>query len=82
MANNCNKLRVVVLAGCKVLTSKSMIALSQNCPNLESVNVNGTAVGDDGVQALVRKCGGLGSLVLNGCKCITDDAIVVCEGLF
>jgi len=75
MARMCNKLRVILLAGCKSLTSKSLEALSRNCPNIEMLNVSGSSVDDQGVRAIVTRCGGIFSLTLSSCKAITDDAL-------
>jgi hypothetical protein len=76
LAHTANRLRIIVLAGCKAITSHSLVELAQNCPCLENVNLSSTAVDDEGVDALVSHCGGLVSLTLIGCKQITTESVL------
>ena len=41
------------------------------------MNASSTMVDDEGVEALVSRCGGLVSITLIGCKQITNDSVLV-----
>lgn len=53
------------VAGCKHLTSKTVLSIAESCPSLQRLNLHGTVLTDAGINALTSRCLQLQSLHLS-----------------
>ncbi|KAJ1262997.1 hypothetical protein BS78_09G150500 [Paspalum vaginatum] len=74
----CKNLKCLNLCGCvKSATDRALQAISQNCGQLQSLNLGWCdAVTDEGVISLASGCPDLRAVDLCGCVLITDESVV------
>lgn len=76
VAEGCNDLRCLHLAGCRFITNSALEALSKHCRNLEELVLHGcTNITDSGLTSLVSGCRQLKYLDLNKCTHVGDAGI-------
>lgn len=70
-----HQLKSLSLARSAAITNASLGSIALGCSRIESLNINGTQVSDEGLKQLVTSCRNLKQLDVSFCKRLTVDGI-------
>ena len=68
-------LKVIDLRECRGITDRSLSALAESCPDLESLNVSGCSISDCGLLEVVKCCKEMKALDLRNCSSLSDSSL-------
>ena len=81
MAEKLKNLVILSLNGCVNVGDDSVVALSENCPHLQSLSLFSLTITDRAVKSVSKGCKNLVSLSISGCKLVTDEGAITIAAL-